>query len=137
MLFPILFAAAILFSYPVLAVSVDSTVLVIAKDNTSAYSITSGLDGYGIPFTLLLVPNTGVALPELTTGSDGNFGGFVVMSEVSYENSAGQFASALNPDQWTALYNYQITFGVRMVRLDVYPLDEFGGKASLPCPKTR
>lgn len=31
------------------AVTVNSTVLVFAKDSASAYSVTSGFNGYGIP----------------------------------------------------------------------------------------
>ncbi|CZS89207.1 related to extracellular serine-rich protein [Rhynchosporium graminicola] len=127
MLFYILSASALLFTHSVFAISVQSTILVIAKDTTSAYSATSGLTSYGIPFRLLTVPATGAALPALsTTGGDGNFGGIVVLSEVSYEQAGGSYVSALTEAQWTELYNYQTSFGVRMTRLDAYPEAQFG-----------
>ncbi len=127
MLFHVLSAAALLFSNIVFAFSVESTVLVIAKDATAGYSATSGLDAYGIPYTLLSVPSTGATLPDLTTSGNGNFGGIVVLSEVSYEYDT-TYASAITDEQWTALFNYQTAFGVRMVRIDVYPGEQFGKK---------
>lgn len=127
MLFHVLSASALLLSNTVFAFSVQSTVLVIAKDATTSYSATSGLTAYGIPYQLLTVPSTGAALPELSTASgDGNFGGIVVLSEVSYEYDGGLFSSALTTDQWTALFDYQTSFGVRMTRIDVYPEAQFG-----------
>lgn len=128
MLFHVLSASALLLSNTVFALSVQSTVLVIAKDATSSYSATSGLTAYGIPYQLLTVPSTGAALPELSTASgDGNFGGIVVLSEVSYDYN-GLFASALTTDQWNSLFDYQTAFGVRMTRIDVYPEEQFGMK---------
>lgn len=127
MLFQILSASALLLSNTVFAFSVQSTVLVIAKDATSSYSATSGLTAYGIPYQLLTVPSTGATLPELkTTSGDGNFGGIVVLSEVSYDYN-GTFSSALTDEQWTSLFDYQTSFGVRMTRIDVYPETQFGG----------
>tara|TARA_R110002060_G_scaffold21152_4_gene28725 strand:- start:64 stop:531 length:468 start_codon:yes stop_codon:yes gene_type:complete len=127
MLFHVLSASALLLSNTVFAFSVQSTVLVIAKDATTSYSATSGLTAYGIPYQLLTVPSTGAALPELSTASgDGNFGGIVVLSEVSYEYDGGIYSSALTTDQWTALFDYQTSFGVRMTRIDVYPEAQFG-----------
>ncbi|KAH7372093.1 hypothetical protein BKA64DRAFT_767725 [Cadophora sp. MPI-SDFR-AT-0126] len=99
-----------------------STFLVIARDATVAYSAKSGLNDYGIAFEVFVVPAGGATLPVLTSATRvGNYGGIVVLSEVSYANSAGQYASALTDAQWNSLYEYQRTFGVRMVRLDVVP----------------
>lgn len=44
---------------------------------------------------------------------------------MSYQYPNG-FFSALTTEQWNALYAYQTAFGVRMVRLDVYPGPDFG-----------
>lgn len=44
---------------------------------------------------------------------------------MSYEYSTG-FFSALTTQQWNTLYSYQTAFGIRMVRLDVYPGPDFG-----------
>ncbi|KFZ02885.1 hypothetical protein V502_11414 [Pseudogymnoascus sp. VKM F-4520 (FW-2644)] len=102
--------------------SVSSTVLVIARDAVSAYSGYSGLRGYGIPYQVLTVPQAGVALPSLNSSATvGNFGAIVVLGEVSYDYGATGFQSALTPAQWATLYGYQLAFGVRMVRIDVYP----------------
>jgi hypothetical protein len=108
---------------PVTASTVSSTVLVIARDATTAYSAYSGLNDYGIPYQLLIVPAQGVALPRLNeTSTQGNFGLIVVQSEVSYLNSnTNTYGSALTDAQWSSIYSYQTSFGVRLVRLDVAP----------------
>lgn len=94
----------------------------IARDTTSAYSAKSGLNDYGIPFEVLVVPQGGVSLPPLSSATGvGNYGGFVVLSEVSYADKNGDYSSALTGAQWSQLYSYQRTFGARMVRLDVVP----------------
>lgn len=104
-----------------------STFLIIARDATSAYSAKSGLNDYGIPFEVLIVPQGGTALPLLSNAFGvGNYGGFVILSEVSYADASGNYASALTSAQWSALYAYQQTFGARMVRLDVVPSAETG-----------
>ncbi|GAB7344911.1 hypothetical protein MBLNU457_3347t1 [Dothideomycetes sp. NU457] len=100
---------------------VASTILVIVRNSIDQYSATSGLNAHGIPFQVLTVPQNGTDLPQLNSSSTyGNFGAIILSGEVSYEYSAG-WASALTPDQFTQLYNYQVSFGVRLVRLNVYP----------------
>ncbi|XMA11469.1 hypothetical protein WAI453_004260 [Rhynchosporium graminicola] len=102
--------------------TVESTALVIARDLASAYSAYSSLNDRGIPYSTLVVPQTGENLPSLNdTSTHGNFGLIVVMSEVSYNYGGNEFQSALTPAQWQQLYNYQAAFGIRMVRLDVAP----------------
>jgi hypothetical protein len=108
---------------PITASTVSSTVLVIARDAISAYSAYSGLNDYGIPYQLLLVPAQGATLPRLNESmTQGNFGLIVVQSEVSYLNSkTNTYGSALTDAQWSTIYNYQTSFGVRLIRLDVAP----------------
>ncbi|KAH6719343.1 hypothetical protein BKA61DRAFT_731797 [Leptodontidium sp. MPI-SDFR-AT-0119] len=115
--------------------TIDSTALVIARDLTSAYSAYSGLNDRGIPYSILVVPETGEALPILNdTATHGNFGLIVIMSEVSYNyGSTKGFQSALTPAQWQQLYNYQVAFGVRMVRLDVAPSATTGTQSLGSC----
>lgn len=108
--------------------TVSSTVLVIARDTTSALNSASlGLQGYGIPYETLVVPQAGISnLPLLnSSATNGNYGGIVVVGEVSY-NYDNSYRSALTTQQWDQLYAYQTNFGVRMVRLDVFPTTEFG-----------
>jgi hypothetical protein len=108
--------------------TVSSTILVIARDQLSAKNgATLGLQGYGIPFEVLTVPQAGIAnLPVLnSSATHGNYGGIVLLSEVGY-NYDNQYYSALKRAQFNTLFDYQSQFGVRMVRLDVFPASEFG-----------
>jgi hypothetical protein len=102
--------------------------LIIARDTTSALNGAAlGLQGYGISYEILTVPQAGIAnLPLLNSSTTyGNYGGIVTISEVGY-NYEDQYYSALTRRQWNDLYAYQTNFGVRMVRLDVFPTAEFG-----------
>lgn len=106
--------------------SVSNTILVFARDSASVTVATLGLQGYGIPYQAVIVPEAGVALPTLnSSATQGNYGGILVLSEVSYQYSTG-FLSALTTAQWQQLYDYQTAFGVRMVRLDVFPSTDLG-----------
>ncbi|KAJ5110965.1 hypothetical protein N7532_001500 [Penicillium argentinense] len=109
--------------------NIAANILVIARDSASAGVASSGLNAYGIPFTTLLVPKAGVALPALNSSTSGNFGGIVVASEVSYDYGTSGFQSALTTDQWNQLYAYQLEYGVRMVQYDVYPGPNYGATA--------
>ncbi|KPM42687.1 hypothetical protein AK830_g3864 [Neonectria ditissima] len=105
---------------------VDSTILVIASSSDIAGDATLGLLGYGIPYQTLIVSQSGVDLPKLNSSSTrGNFGGIIIMDSIAYEFSTG-WASGLTDDQWTALYTYQTSFNVRMVRINEYPGAKFG-----------
>jgi hypothetical protein len=108
--------------------TVSSTILVIARDATSAENGAAvGLRGYGIPYEVLTVPQAGISsLPLLNSSATyGNYGGIVTISEVGY-NYDTSYYSALTRRQWNDLYAYQSAFGVRMVRLDVFPTSDFG-----------
>lgn len=116
----------VLFARMTLGLEVDSTILVFARDSVSSEAATSGMKGYGIPYEVVLVPQSGITLPTLNSSSTtGNYGGIIIISELAYEYISG-WTSALTPTQWTALYDYQTTFKVRMVRLDVYPGSDTG-----------
>ena len=108
--------------------TVSSTILVFARDATSAENGAAlGLSGYGIPYEIIIVPQVGITnFPVLNSSTThGNYGGIVVLSEVGY-NYDNLFHSALSQKQWDDLYAYQTIFGIRMVRLDVYPTADFG-----------
>ena len=51
------------------ALSVTSTVLIFARDSTSAFYAYSGLQGYAIPYEVVVVPQAGVKLPALNTSA--------------------------------------------------------------------
>ncbi|KAH0537520.1 hypothetical protein FGG08_005695 [Glutinoglossum americanum] len=113
--------------------SVLSTVLVIARDTPAASIATITLNGYGIPYTVLTVPQAGAPLPALNSTTQGNFGLIVVLGQVSYDYGASGWLSALNASQWSDLYAYQVAWGVRMVQLDVFPTADFGAAALGGC----
>ena len=111
------------------AQSAKANILIIARDDASARSAHSGLQGYGIPYRVLIVPKEGAQLPKLnSSATTGNFGGIVIVSDVSYDygTQPNPFRSALTDAQWKTLYDYQKQFHIRMVRLDVYPEIQFG-----------
>jgi hypothetical protein len=122
----------------VVATTVKSTVLIFARDAASGYSGFSGLNGYAIPYQLVTVPQAGITLPVLNSSTtSGNYGAIVILSEVSYDyGGTVGFASALTAAQWATLYQYQVSFGVRMVRLDVFPTTDFGTTALGGCCNT-
>jgi hypothetical protein len=126
-------AAAVASTY-----TVGATILVFARDATSGYSAFSGLNAYAIPYQLVVVPKTGITLPVLNSSATvGNYGGIVILSEVSYDYGGTLgFQSALNATQLAALYQYQVNFGVRMVRLDVFPSADSGTTAIGGCCAT-
>ena len=88
--------------------TVSSTILIIARDTTSATNGAAlGLQGYGIPYEILTVPQAGIAnLPLLnSTATNGNYGGIVTISEVGY-NYNGLYYSALTDAQWNQPVSY-------------------------------
>ncbi|KAH7383568.1 hypothetical protein BKA64DRAFT_161550 [Cadophora sp. MPI-SDFR-AT-0126] len=118
--------------------STKSTILIFARDAASAYSATSGLNGYAIPYQVVTVPKTGVTLPQLNSSStSGNYGAIVILSEVSYDYGGTLgFQSALTAAQLATLYQYQVSFGARMVRIDVFPGPAYGASAIGGCCNT-
>lgn len=119
----------------VAATSVQATILILARDTASAYSASSGLNGYGIPYQVITVPSTGINLPVLNSSETaGNYGAIVTVAELSYDygNTTG-YQSAITSDQWAAIYQYQVSFGVRLVRIDVFPSPSTGTTALGDC----
>lgn len=51
---------------------------------------------------------------------------------MAYSYGENNFSSALTAFQWQQLFNYQTAFGVRMVRLDVYPSSDSGTTTAIP-----
>lgn len=122
----ILTAATLSVAQNVTAANVQSTILVLARNAAVAASATSGLNGYGIPYQIILVPQSGITLPTLSSGTTGNYGGIIAEGQLSYDFGGGNWQSAITQAQWDSLYQYQINFGVRMVQFDVYPQPMFG-----------
>ncbi|GAM86502.1 hypothetical protein ANO11243_045160 [Dothideomycetidae sp. 11243] len=107
--------------------TVDSTFLILAGDANGAYTCSSGLNGYGIPFQSIIVPSTGITLPVLnSSATHGNFGGIIVYAEVAFQYPNNNWSSALTAAQWQQLYDYQVNFNVRMAQLNVFPGPNYG-----------
>jgi hypothetical protein len=112
---------------PAVAATVDSTVLVLVRSADNAYSVISGLQGYGIPYEVAYVPKAGFQLPTLnSSATQGNYGGIISLSELAYEYDGGVWSSGISTEQYNSIYAYQTTFGVRFVRIDAYPQPAFG-----------
>ncbi|CAN8096939.1 unnamed protein product [Discula destructiva] len=90
---------------------------------------TLGLEGLGIPYQVVTVPPAGAMLPTLEQDGYGNYAGIVTLKELAAEyNEPGRVGwfSALTDEQWTALYDYQVKYGVRLARLEAFPTPQFG-----------
>jgi hypothetical protein len=107
--------------------SVFQTTLVFATNPTDADQAISILKGYGAPYELFLVPETGFKLPTLETKTSCNepaglYGLIVVLSRVMYDHGGDDgWISAFTHRQWHKLYSYQQKYGVRMVQLNTPP----------------
>lgn len=107
-------------------VNVNSTVLILARDSFDVASVSPGLDGYGIPWQQVLIPQAGAPLPTLNSSmTQANYGSIILIGSISYDYN-GTYNSALTTAQWDQLYAYQTTFKVRMVRINEYPGPNFG-----------
>ncbi|RZL97527.1 MAG: FtsX-like permease family protein, partial [Pedobacter sp.] len=62
-------ATSLILANVVSGATVDSTILILVREGDATYSVTSGLDAYGIPYDLVFVPKTGFSLPVLNTSS--------------------------------------------------------------------
>ena len=117
--------------------TVDGTILVLGRTAADAEMVASGLRGYGIAYETVAVPQNGFELPKLNSSDEqGNYGGIVILSDVSYQYG-DEWRSAITDAQFDDLFKYQLGFGVRMVRLDVFPSSDFGKIALCagPCVK--
>ncbi|EPS44709.1 hypothetical protein H072_1293 [Dactylellina haptotyla CBS 200.50] len=123
-----------LFSYTHgIAVKIRNTALIVTPDMANAATVTGTMDGYGIPYEVLIVPQSGVTMPQLNqTNGDGNYGLFLVISQVSY-NYGDAWRSALTNDQWNLMYDYQTIYGVRMIHINAFPSGQFGASALGGC----
>lgn len=80
---------------------------------------------------VLEVPQQGAPLPQLISStSSGNFGGFVILGDASYNCGGGSCRSGLTDSQWEQMSRYQRIFMVRMVRPDVNLGPRFGKSLS-------
>lgn len=112
------------------AVTVNSTLLVLARDSNATLPGTLVLEGYGIPYRVVDLSLPAAGFPQLNSTPDaGNFGGIVTVSAQSY-NNGDDWKTILSDKQWQEIYRYQEAFGVRLVRLNAWPSAEYGVQSS-------
>lgn len=112
------------------AVTVDSTLLILAREKNATLPGTFVLQGYGIPYQVVDLSLPAAGFPQLNSTPDtGNFGGIVAVSARGYQNG-DDWKTALSDTQWQDIYRYQEAFGVRLVRLNAWPNAEYGVQSS-------
>ena len=112
------------------AVTINSTLLILARDSNATAAGTFVLQGYGIPYQVVDLSSSAVGLPQLNSTPDaGNFGGIVTVSSRDYK-SGDDWKTVLSDKQWQDLYRYQEAFGVRLVRLNAWPSADYGVQSS-------
>ncbi|HEU5226820.1 MAG TPA: hypothetical protein VFU49_03330 [Ktedonobacteraceae bacterium] len=112
------------------AVTIDLKVLIIATDGTEADlpAITQTLDYLGTPYTIYLAAKTpnGLTPDKLSNGCHGFYQGVIVTTgDLGYFNGTA-WVSALSQQEWTNLWTYQATMGVRMLSWYTYPNANYG-----------
>ncbi|KAH7239535.1 hypothetical protein BKA59DRAFT_503322 [Fusarium tricinctum] len=103
-----------------------TTILILGKDDYACDSAASGLQGYGIPYEKVLVPQEGFVMPTLnSTSSKGKYGAIILVDAASYLYASG-WASAITQQMWDQIFEYQLHFNARLVRINEYPSTQFG-----------
>jgi len=122
--------------------TIDLRVLVIASDGKEADlpAITQALDYLGTPYTVYVASQTpgGLTPDKLSTDCHGYYDGVILTNgslAYSIANSDGTttWASALSQQEWTNLWSYEATMGVRELSWYTYPTPDFGYQSS-PTP---
>ncbi|HZO71723.1 MAG TPA: hypothetical protein VFB60_05930 [Ktedonobacteraceae bacterium] len=112
------------------AINIDLKVLIIATDGTEADlpAITQTLDYLGTPYTLYLAAKTpnGLTPDKLSNGCHGFYQGVILtIGDLGYFNGTA-WISALSQQEWTNLWTYQATMGVRLLSWYTYPNANYG-----------
>jgi len=112
------------------AVNIDLKVLVIATDGTEADlpAITQTLDYLGTPYTIYLAAKTpnGLTPDKLSNGCHGFYQGVILTTgDLGYFNGTA-WVSALSQQEWTSLWTYQATMGIRLLSWYTYPNANYG-----------
>ncbi|HEV8614136.1 MAG TPA: hypothetical protein VGU22_01455 [Methylomirabilota bacterium] len=108
------------------AATLDARVLVLSADGRepSLAAIRQTLNYLGTPFvTWIATKRPGQLTPaQLSVGTRGYYQGVILTTgELGYRPAGGGFVSALTAAEWTALRDYERTFGVREVSWYTYP----------------
>lgn len=130
MVLALLLMAAPLASRAETPVSINMRVLVLSAQGTepSFAAIKSVLDQIGVPYDTLIATQTALTAQTLSDGSGhGKYQAvFLATGNLVYQNSSGQFVSALSQAQWQTLWQYEASFRVRQVTMYTSPSDGVG-----------
>ena len=104
--------------------------LIIASDGQEVelQAIKQALDYLGTPYTIYVASQTpnGLTPDKLSNGCHGFYQGVILTNgTLSYYNGTN-WVSALSQQEWTNLWNYEATMGVREISWYTYPTADFG-----------
>jgi hypothetical protein len=97
---------------------------------TTLPAITSTLDYLGTPYDVMTASQIsgGLTADKLAADCNGFYQAVLLADgELAYTPDGGAtWLSGLSPDEWTVLWNYEATFGVRQVTWYTYPTAAYG-----------
>jgi hypothetical protein len=110
---------------------VDMRLLVISANGQESVlpAIRETLDYLGTPYDLHVASEPAVltAATLTTAPCQGRYQGIILTTgELGYLNSEDAWGSALTPDEWTALRQYEATFKIRQATWYTYPTPQSG-----------
>ena len=110
--------------------TIDLNVLIIASDGQEVelQAIKQALDYLETPYTIYVASQTpnGLTPDKLSNGCHGFYQGVILTNgTLSYYNGTN-WVSALSQQEWTNLWNYEATMGVREISWYTYPTADFG-----------
>ena len=111
--------------------SLDMKLLVLTPpgDNPELGAIQSTLDFLGAPYDVRVVGQSPLAAAELADSCHAHYQAVLLTNgDLAYESPQG-WASALTTDEWTALWTFEATFGIRQVSWYTYPTANYGFQA--------
>ncbi len=113
--------------------TIDLKVLVIATDGKEADlpAIKQALDYLGTPYTVYTATQTpnGLTADKLGAGCHGYYEGVILTNGSLVYDNGTTWASALSQAEWTNLWGYESTMGVRQVSWYTYPNADYGYQA--------
>ncbi|MFL5655027.1 MAG: hypothetical protein ACJ8CB_12740 [Ktedonobacteraceae bacterium] len=123
-------AAAPAITSPCPSPTIDLKMLIIASDGQEVelQAIKQALDYLGTPYTIYVASQTpnGLTPDKLSNGCHGFYQGVILTNgTLSYYNGTN-WVSALSQQEWTNLWNYEATMGVRELSWYTYPTADFG-----------
>jgi len=108
----------------------DAKLLVISAEGTETAlsAVQQTLDFLGTPYTVWIAArNPGTLTPDrLATGSHALYQGVILVTGNLAYFDGTQWSSALKPEEWNTLWNFEAAFGVRQVTWYTYPEPTFG-----------